>query len=326
MLPSVNSPSEAWPDRSGRWLRGAAALIGLVASSGCTLLAGQPWGEADIDLQVMFDVDASRLDDDGRLKTAQDYGLELTRLEVGLTTLRLLSTSAEASSTSAGGTFDPSSPPPGYSLCHNGHCHADDGSLVDYEDIEAELAGGGASSGPVTVAGRTVLSTPLSIWPEVDPVELEGCANGCLLDRVSLSAATLGVTDVRFAARVVDLRPESTARLPADGVLVEGEIDAASLLEANLAERFDRDQPIGMRLLATAVFAPTLFDGMAFGELVGADPATDAAYDLSSLLSVQTSVQESLGEDSGLLADVERYEPELADNTLAILPAPLEGG
>ncbi|MCB9762153.1 MAG: hypothetical protein H6739_20305 [Alphaproteobacteria bacterium] len=42
----------------------------------------------------------------------------------------------------AGSTFDPADPPEGYGLCHSGHCHRDDGALVDYVDIQAELAGG----------------------------------------------------------------------------------------------------------------------------------------------------------------------------------------
>ena len=35
-------------------------------------------------------------------------------------------------------------PPPGYSLCHGGHCHTTDGGIESYEEIEAKLAGGGA--------------------------------------------------------------------------------------------------------------------------------------------------------------------------------------
>src|SRR5688572_4227131 len=50
---------------------------------------------------------------------------------------------------SGGTSFDPANPPPGYSLCHGGHCHADDGRLVEYAEIEAELAGGGARFSPV---------------------------------------------------------------------------------------------------------------------------------------------------------------------------------
>jgi hypothetical protein len=49
----------------------------------------------------------------------------------------------------AGGLFDPADPPEGYSLCHNGHCHADDGRLVSYAEIEAELAGGSATFVPI---------------------------------------------------------------------------------------------------------------------------------------------------------------------------------
>ena len=43
------------------------------------------------------------------------------------------------------GGFDPADPPEGFTLCHNGHCHADDGSLPTYAEVEAMLSGEGAS-------------------------------------------------------------------------------------------------------------------------------------------------------------------------------------
>lgn len=311
------------PSRRLRLLLSAIAIA--VATSGCTLLAGQPWGQAELSLAVELDIDDSRLTDEGWLKTSDDFAIDLTQLDVGVTGLRLLSADGDTPSRGASGeVFDPASPPPGYSLCHNGHCHADDGRLVDYEDIEAELAGGGVTTGPVTVVGQSVLNSPLALWPEADDVELDACTGGCQLDRVSLSSAAVGVTEVTFAGRVVDLRPASTARLPPQGILVEGEVDAAALLEADLDERFDRDQPLGLRLTAVALLAPTLFDRVAFDGLVGADPPTDVAYDLSDALSVQEAIREALAEDSGLLTDVERFEPALGDNELALLPPPVE--
>ena len=43
----------------------------------------------------------------------------------------------------------PGKPPPGYTLCHNGHCHHPSGRLVPYAEIEAELAGGGVGTAAV---------------------------------------------------------------------------------------------------------------------------------------------------------------------------------
>lgn len=61
-----------------------------------------------------------------------------------ITRLRLTVGEVILSAARGGGAavFDPATPPPGYTLCHSGHCHADDGRLVPYEEIQLELAGG----------------------------------------------------------------------------------------------------------------------------------------------------------------------------------------
>jgi len=65
--------------------------------------------------------------------------------EVELTSALLTVVDATLQSLSGGGggdSFDTSAPPEGFSLCHSGHCHHEDGSLWSYEEIEAWLAGG----------------------------------------------------------------------------------------------------------------------------------------------------------------------------------------
>lgn len=65
--------------------------------------------------------------------------------EVELTSALLTVVAATLQSLSGGGgdnSLDPSAPPEGFSLCHSGHCHHEDGSLWSYEEIEAWLAGG----------------------------------------------------------------------------------------------------------------------------------------------------------------------------------------
>jgi hypothetical protein len=76
----------------------------------------------------------------------------------------------------AHGAFDPADPPPGYSSCHGGHCHAADGSLVSYAEIEVELAGDAAALTPVVTLGVEAIADLLTGEPlhaEVGPsVEL----------------------------------------------------------------------------------------------------------------------------------------------------------
>lgn len=42
-------------------------------------------------------------------------------------------------------SFDPTSPAPPFTLCHNGHCHHEDGSLWSIDEIEVWLAGDDAT-------------------------------------------------------------------------------------------------------------------------------------------------------------------------------------
>lgn len=308
--------------RSRSRLPEALGLLLLGVAPGCTLLAGQPWGLAELSLDVTLDVDEGRLTEGGLLKTSRDFALDPERLELGLGSLRLIA-EASASASSTGAVFDPADPPAGYSLCHNGHCHADSGALVAYEDIRAELAGGGGATATV-VAARAILSSPLPLWPDVGDVALDECANGCQLDDGTLAEAAVGVTGLSFRARVFDLRPADRARLPPEGVLVEADVPASLLLAAPLEEGFSRSEPLGLRVDATATFEPTFFDGIDFDQLVPADPDPAAVYDLSDALSVVEAVATHLEEDGALTLVVERFEPPLAEQEVVLLPKPVD--
>ncbi len=54
---------------------------------------------------------------DGWQRLASDFEVKLDDVSLTLQALALLP-GAEAAL-----AFDPAAPPPGYSLCHNGHCH-----------------------------------------------------------------------------------------------------------------------------------------------------------------------------------------------------------
>jgi len=94
-----------------------ALLPGLLC--GCVWGPGEPFVElVQVELQVEVD--------GGGAAAARGARLALQALEGGV-------------------SFDPADPPEGYGLCHNGHCHKDDGTLPTYEQIEAELAGDAAT-------------------------------------------------------------------------------------------------------------------------------------------------------------------------------------
>ena len=188
-----------------------ASLI--VLSCGCAFEDGNPWGRAEFAVVARFAPAASRLDD-GRLRTAKDYRVQIDELAVSIASVE-----AEVATSGDARTFDPADPPPGYSLCHNGHCHADDGSLVDYADIEAERAGGDF------VVAQSV-DRIVTLNQEPTQVPLGECSDDCHLDRGELSLVRLRLRELRIAGSVTDVRdrlPDTIdldARVPLDIAVV----------------------------------------------------------------------------------------------------------
>lgn len=172
-----------------------ALLLCLFVSlaSGCAFGPGDPFARISPSLNATYLVPEDRALEGGFAKLSSDYAVQVTRAIAAAGTLELLS--ATASTLSVGGTFDPANPPPRYSLCHGGHCHRDDGALVPYAVIEAELGGSAAS--------QTVeLSIPLE--REVNLLEANEGSLACQPD-CSLSLTTL-----------------SEARLPLNSLVIEG--------------------------------------------------------------------------------------------------------
>ncbi len=217
----------------------------------------------------------------GEILTRQGYAVKLDNFVVELGDLELL----ELQGASGGATFDPANPPPGYGLCHGGHCHADDGSLVSYADIEAEMAGGNASFVPIVrlsppaevdlVAGSSTTLLP------ADPI----------LPAASLSMLRLNSLSFRISGQV--------RREPADDFSSSFEVDLpmtsgfSTGLELELARGED---PV---LNLTVALAP---DGTLFDDLDFATISTDGLWKLDSL--------DAPGADT-LLAALGSVEPTL---------------
>lgn len=177
-------------------------LLLLSALAGCAFEPGDPWASAAFSLNAEFD-EAGRTAD-GRLRTAQDYRVELDTVEVHVTAARI---NLAPEGTEA--FFDPANPPEGFSLCHNGHCHAADGSLVDYADVAA--AGG-------TTAATVVQAVDAVVWldSQSQAVPLGSCSGSCEVPRGVLQDVQLDVGYVRLSGRAFDSREPS--RLPDEGV------------------------------------------------------------------------------------------------------------
>jgi hypothetical protein len=222
------------------------ALLPLV--SGCAWDAGHGFATVEAaSLEARFEPGAARAIDGG-FQTDLGYAVTLEELsleveELGFDTLA-----------TAGGTFDPANPPPGYTLCHGGHCHHEDGRLVPYAEVEAEVAAGGGFSRVVTFdASRTA--------DLLDP-EQQMLAEGAPsneLPRTSLRRVVVGIE--RFELRGVvsygDLAPRDVHVVLKSGVGLDSPYELV----------IDEEGLGTIALGATLSLDATLFDGVDFAAL-----------------------------------------------------------
>lgn len=176
------------------WPRHLATLSAALLLGACAWGPGQGFTTvAPASLALRWATQTGRVDDQGRWLTAEGWALRFTQAPT-LTEAKvaLFGQGASAPAAATGATFDPANPPPGYSLCHNGHCHAASGALVDYEVIAAELAGGGGapsasapllSLGPVGAAPSLgAEATVLASSQGAGPYLPEGTLGGARLE------------------------------------------------------------------------------------------------------------------------------------------------
>lgn len=257
-----------------------------VALGGCAFDEGQPWGIAEVSLALSFDPPAGRLDDEGRIKTSNDYRIALSRLEVavGPVTLQI----------SEGGgplAFDPANPPPGYTLCHNGHCHAADGSLPTYAEIEAEILGVSSSATEVVATmpeGRIDLLGGATVT-----LAMRDCPERCVLPQGTLSNARLVLSEVWVEGTVYD--GTTRERVPVEGVPFAEDLLVDVPLTLSVGAAIAPGEEVGVRLEIDMDVAAGLLDGI--------------AWDTSSPSDATEIIQENLREQSELRVDVKRFNP-----------------
>ena len=255
-----------------------AALLPLLLA-GCAADPGLPWGEVEATVEARLAVPSDRLRPQG-LATAPGYVVQLTSLAV--TTASVTFTVDPPGADSA---FDPANPPEGFSLCHNGHCHAADGSLVDY-DIVA-LSTGGAGRSTRMFSAEAQLQPPLSSGQAATAPLALGCADDlCRYDRGELSSVALRVAELRMAGRIFDAG--SGGSLPTDGAPFDLSVALDTDVTAAASIPFGPDHDPGVKLgiglalpisLIDAVTPATIADPTLFAPL--ADTKVREAAELS---------------------------------------------
>ena len=178
-------------------LLSASLLAALAAFSfaACAIGDGDPMAAVRPTLTAEIHFHEEDMNPDGWLILEEGGLLKIEQAVLTVGEVRVLASSSKSSVTA----FDPANPPEGYSLCHGGHCHADDGSLVPYAEIEAALLGGDASA--ISTALTLSAPAPLNLLDEeavslTCPEDERGdCALGeVTLQRVELAAARLTVS------------------------------------------------------------------------------------------------------------------------------------
>jgi hypothetical protein len=261
----------------------------LCLAAGCAAGPGEPFAVLSARVRASLDRPSGREAGDGFQKLSNDYQVKFTALRLEARALELVDLGSGATL-----AFDPANPPEGYGLCHNGHCHRDDGALVDYAVISAEVTGG---SGPAVVS--TLPLTALDVLAMEDrPLD---CGGGCELPlgkvgqvRLQLRGLTAEglVRDGRVPARIPELPWRLEATLP------EGsELSTATAVEVSrhLSPRVGLTVDVGL--------GPKLLDGVPFDEL----PAYPLPLDAwpPTFAAVQDRVRLNLAE-TALTVSVDR--------------------
>ncbi|MEZ4439786.1 MAG: hypothetical protein R3B72_11895 [Polyangiaceae bacterium] len=241
-----------------RALATRAALAMLL--TGCAFGDGDPYGIVSGTLEAGYELHEDRDAGDGFQRLVSELSLRLDRAELRIADVELIATQAATVASSV--TFDPANPPDGYSLCHNGHCHRDDGALVDYADIQAELAGTTATSQTVV----TLRAAPIDLLVS-EPVSLD-CGDGCVVGQVDVSRLRLEATLLEVAGVIRDDRPIPAfdGDKPFHATLALGAIDetqpAVGRLEHAVTLPFDDEEPPVVALALSLRASAALFDGI----------------------------------------------------------------
>jgi hypothetical protein len=264
-------------------------LLPLLLSAGCAWEAGEGFAVLQPTLRAEYTSIASRDAGNGYQRLSSDFQVRLTTARVRLERIELLGRSSGGGPT----RFDPANPPPGYTICHNGHCDREDGALIPYDEVEAGLSGGGAAAS--TIATLAVGELDL-LAPETRALE---CQPDCELPRTGLSTGKWSLTALRLQGTVRDGRasPRITGEQPFRLELTPSGAQAqpVAVLTGTLDIPSDREHAPRVLLDLGLSLTPAVFDPV---DWAAAMPDQDGMVDLSTTdnEAVRTQLLKSLGE------------------------------
>jgi hypothetical protein len=241
----------------------SASALGLVAFclvGGCAFGDGEPFGVVTAGLDARYLERDDREAGEGFQKLTNEFQVRLDEVSLTIDLIELVDTGGGAAP-----SFDPANPPPGYSLCHGGHCHADDGRLVAYEDIAAELADGGEGA---RVALRLAGAEADLLVAAVLPLS---CEESCVIGAGHLGQARLSASNLAIRGVVRDglAEPRIVGELSfvASLDLLPSEGEPATALTALIDVPLDDDHDPAIELRFEVFPTAALFDGIDFSAL-----------------------------------------------------------
>ncbi|WP_375766010.1 hypothetical protein NR798_30475 [Archangium gephyra] len=234
-------------------------LLGL-ALGGCAWEPGQGFAVVEPTVRAAYEPLADRAASDGYQRLSSDYQVRMDSGSMRVSTIELIS-----SASGPAGAFNPANPPPGYSLCHGGHCHRDDGALIPYEQVAADAGGGGGARAVVTLP----VGEPMNLLdPETRAVD---CRPECALPETQVAQGRWGVEALRLEGTVRDGR--ATPRFPGerrfrlDLTPATGSDEPVSVLDGTVELPSDRSTPPRAKLDLKLVLTAGLFDPVDWSKL-----------------------------------------------------------
>ena len=246
-----------------KWLLSFLMLSGLMGVwplSGCGLGDGKGWTRVAADAKVHWSQEG-RLQNDGSFKTSKSYFVAFDTVEVGVQSIAFESVAEEVD-----GAFDPSNPPPGYSLCHNGHCHNEADELIDYEDILLEMGAASGTSKLITQMVSQPVFLDTTKEATITALTLGSCDDGrrvCEIGPDNLRSVVVNVSMLRLKMRVYH-----EDKLPADGVDVEVQKAAPVELEKFYPTSLGSDAQQVLRLSVELQLRAAIWDAVEFSDFV----------------------------------------------------------
>ena len=224
-------------------------LAATLPVSSCAL--GEGGGFATLDdtrLSARFLPEQSRQLNDGVL-TDQGYVVTVEELSLQIEELAI----QQFTGASNDARFDPAHPPAGYTLCHGGHCHAEDGSLPSYDEVEASLLGG-------TRITQTVAS--LNFDAVINVLDGESLSPATILPSRELPQSTIRLATLQTTNARIAITAHGNALDDSQEFVFE--INEPLTFTAGLHTTISRDTRARMTLDATVTCTARLFDGIHF--------------------------------------------------------------